>query len=138
MKFRKVVLDTNVLISALVFGGKPRRVFQAATAGVIQLVISEILLEELTGVLEGAKFRYPKELTRMILDELTAVAELVTPTLSIRRITSDPDDNRVLECALAGRADLIVSGDPHLLDLVEFEGIPIWTPAKFVKELQKD
>lgn len=131
---RRVVLDTNVLVSALVFGGKPRKVLRLAISGVVKLVTSEILLEELKGVLEGPKFRYPPKVTQIILNEILSIAEVVVPSLQIDRITSDPDDNRVLECAVEGVADLIVSGDPDLTDLKEFRGIPIRTPADFLSE----
>jgi len=69
--------DTNFLVSAIVFGGKPREVLQAAISGRIKLVLSEILLEELKGVLEGPKFRYPMQVVLKILEELKWVAEVV-------------------------------------------------------------
>ncbi len=132
---RQVVLDTNVLISAIVFGGKPREVLQAVLSGQVRLILSDILIEELIGVLEGPKFRYPREATRIIEERLRDLAKIVTPHLTIDRIVSDPDDNRVLECAVAGEADLIISGDSDLVTVGEFRGIPIWTPADFLKRL---
>lgn len=128
----RVVLDTNVLVSALVFGGTPRKVLRLAVSGAMKLIISEILLEELKGVLEGPKFRYLPNVTQLILNELLLIAEIVVPSLKIDHITSDPDDNRILECAVEGDADMIVSGDSDLLDLKEFRGIPILTPAEFL------
>ncbi len=135
MKKPKVVLDTNVLISALVFGGKPRKVLQCAIDGDIHLILSNDLLEELQGVLEGRKFKYPPSVIQAILNQLTSIAQVVHPTVALHVISKDPDDDRVLECALTGRASIIASGDPHLLDLGEFQGIRILTPAQFLEEI---
>lgn len=135
MKPYRVVLDTNVLISAIVFGGKPKKVLQAAIAGTFQLVLSNTLLEELHGVLEGPKFKLPREMMKTVRDELLLFADLVVPMNKLDVIVSDPDDNRVLECAATGEVDFIVSGDPDLLDLGQFQNIRIWTPAQFVREI---
>ena len=75
----KIVLDTNILISAIVFGGKPRQVLEAAIKGHIQLVLTEEITGEMRGVLEGKKFQYPKEITDLIIRELEAMAEIVKP-----------------------------------------------------------
>ena len=133
----KIVLDTNILVSALVFGGKPKTVLEAVIEGRARLILSDPLLEELKGVLEGSKFRYPQKATQVILDSLILIADVVTPLVEIHHITRDPDDNRVLECAIEGHADFIVSGDLDLLDLGEFNGIPIESPAQFMRELGK-
>lgn len=133
----KIVMDTNVLVSALVFGGKPRSVLETAIEGRAKLILSEVLLEELTGILEGPKFRYPRKVTQTIRDLLISIAEVVTPSVEIDRIVRDPDDNRILECAVEGCADFIISGDLDLLELGEFRGIRIRPPARFVRELEK-
>jgi putative PIN family toxin of toxin-antitoxin system len=121
----KVVLDTNILISAIVFGGKPRKVLESAIRGEIQLVLTEKIIQEMREVLEGKKFQYPKEITDLIIQELEALAEIVKPKENISLIEKDPKDNRVLECAQESQADYIVSGDAHLLELEIFEGSKI-------------
>lgn len=128
----KIVLDTNVLISAIVFGGKPRDILEKAIKGQIQLVLSEELIGELSGVLEGRKFKYPSEIMKLIITELEAIAEVVKPEKKLKVIKKDPEDNRVLECAQKSKADFIVSGDVHLLEFEEFMGTKILTPEAFL------
>lgn len=131
----KVVLDTNILISAIVFGGKPRKVLEAAIKGKIHLVLTEEIIVEIRGVLEGKKFQYPSEITELIIQELEALAEIVKPKERIKVIEKDPEDNRVLECAQQEQADYIVSGDVHLLEIKEFQGTRILIPGEFLKIL---
>jgi len=128
----RIVLDTNVLISAIVFGGKPREILEKVIAGGYTMAISAEILAEFQWVLEGKKFRYPAAVVRNIVSELLAVSELVRPTMKVDQIKADPADNRILECALESRAACIVSGDKHLLELGQFEGIPILDAAAFL------
>ena len=127
-----IVLDTNVLISAIVFGGKPREILEKVIAGRYTMAISAEILAEFQWVLEGKKFRYPTAVVRNIVSELLAVSELVRPTRKVAKVKTDPTDNQILECALESRAAYIVSGDKHLLELTEFEGIPILDAAAFL------
>ena len=132
MSAPRIVLDTNVLISAIVFGGKPREVLEKVIAGWYTMAISAEMLAEFQWVLEGKKFRYPAAIVRNIVSELLAVSELVRPTTKVEHIKADPADNRILECALESRAAYIVSGDKHLLELGRFQGIPILDAAAFL------
>jgi uncharacterized protein len=127
-----IVLDTNVLISAIVFGGGPRAVLEKVISGTFSMAISAEMLDELHGVLGGRKFRYPGDIVRSIVNELLAVSELVRPAMKVKVIKTDPSDNRILECALESRAACIVTGDRHLLELGGFEGIPILDVATFL------
>jgi putative PIN family toxin of toxin-antitoxin system len=128
----RIVLDTNVLISAIVFGGRPREVLEKVIAGWFTMAISAEMLAEFQWVLEGTKFRYPAAIVQNIVTELLSVSELVRPTMKVEQIKADPADNRILECALESRAAYIVSGDKHLLELGQFEGIPILDAAEFL------
>jgi uncharacterized protein len=132
MSASRIVLDTNVLISAIVFGGRPREVLEKVIAGRFTMAISAEMLAEFQGVLEGKKFRYPSDIVRTIVHELLAVSELVRPRMKVEQIKADPADNRILECALESGAACIVSGDRHLLELGRFEGIPILDAAAFL------
>ncbi len=96
------------------------------------MAISAEMLAEFQGVLEGRKFRYPSAIVRTIVNELLAVSELVRPTMKVEQIKADPADNRILECALESRAACIVTGDRHLLELGQFEGISILDVAAFL------
>jgi len=124
-----LVLDSNIYISALLFGGKPRQIIEAALAGKIRLAVSAPILEEVQGVLSGSKFQFPTAAAREMITEITALAEAIEPAERITLITEDPADNRILECALASGAEAVVSGDVHLLNLENFRGIPIVSPA---------
>jgi putative PIN family toxin of toxin-antitoxin system len=124
-----LVLDSNIYISALLFGGKPRQIIEAALAGKIRLAVSAPILEEVQGVLSGSKFQFPAAAAREMITEITALAEAIEPAERITLITEDPADNRILECALASGAEAVVSGDVHLLNLENFRGIPIVSPA---------
>ncbi len=133
---RRVVADTNILVSALMFGGLPGAILDLALLHGFDLVTSPVLLDELNETLLGEKFAMSPEDVAAIRVKLEAVAALVEPRLTLDVIAADPDDNRILECAVEGRADCIVSGDRHLLGLREYEGIPIYSARQFLDELR--
>ena len=98
----------------------------------MKAAISAEMLDEFQGVLQGRKFRYPGAIVRTIVNELLAISELVRPTTKVKVIKADPADNRILECALESSVVCIVTGDRHLLELGQFEGIPILDVATFL------
>jgi putative PIN family toxin of toxin-antitoxin system len=128
----KAVLDTNVLISAIVFGGIPREILEEVIAGRLEIAISREILHEMEGVLLGKKFKYPQEAVHAIISELATLCEIVFPGQRIDIVHSDPADNRVIECALEARAQYIITGDSHLIELKEVQGISIVTPGEFL------
>jgi len=131
----RVVADTNILVSALLFGGPPEQVFLAGLRGEIQLLTSLSLLKELEKVLKE-KFKLSKDLVREIIEEVRGVAEIVEVSSHIEVISYPDEDNRVLECAVDGKADFIVTGDTkHILPLKEYSGIKILGPSEFLKHL---
>jgi putative PIN family toxin of toxin-antitoxin system len=122
----RVVFDTNVFVSALVLpGGRAEEALARIVEGTDRLLLSKPILDELLGVLARKFSRDREELARVAV-WLEELAEWVRPA---RRVTAaaDEPDNRVLECASAGRADAIVTGDKALLQLKNFEGIHILT-----------
>lgn len=120
---RRLVLDTDVLVSAYGFGGKPADLVRAIIAGEFELVTSPALLAELADKLYTV-LGFDDEHVRAVITQLARIAEVVRPEVTLHLIADEPD-NRVLECAYAGAADAIVSGDHHLLDLGEHDGVPI-------------
>ena len=132
---KKATLDTNVLISALGWIGNPRKVFDKVVNGEIELLISDEQFDELSEVLEYQKFKFTDEQKTRFKALILELATFVKPVEKIDVIKGDPDDNRILECAVAGDVDYIVTGDPDLLVLKEFRGIKISSPKDFVKEL---
>ena len=127
----RVVVDTNVFISALLFQGKPARILKLAEDHAFTLIVSTPLCQEVERVL-AKKFAWPKTVIDLACVPLWRLAELVTPAVDIEECP-DPDDNRILECALEGRADAIVTGDRHLLDMKKFRGIPILAVNEFLR-----
>ena len=131
----RVVADTNILVSALLFGGPPEQVFLAGLRGEIQLLTSLTLLKELEKVLKE-KFKLSIPLVREIVEEVREVAEIVEVFSHIKAISCPDEDNRILECAVDGKADFIVTGDTrHILPLKEYSGIRILSPSEFLKHL---
>jgi putative PIN family toxin of toxin-antitoxin system len=130
----KVVADTNVLVSALIFpGGPPEAFYRLVVEGRIELVTSRTLLAELGRVLT-VKFGWEPGRAEEAIGQLIRLAEIVEPGEALSVIKPDPADDRGLEAAAEGDADAIVSGDNHLLSLVTWRGIPIQLPAAFVVE----
>lgn len=130
----RVLIDTNVVISGTFWPGKPKRLLNAVRRREIIYITSETLLEELREILTDPEkpFRLSEEEAWKVVDALTALATLVSPTSQIS-VCRDEDDNRVLECALDGGVDYIVTGDSDLLDLESFEGIKIVNVSDFLQ-----
>jgi putative PIN family toxin of toxin-antitoxin system len=114
MKLR-VVVDSNVYISAFVFGGIPRTLLTAAELGAFELCLSPVIRREVERTL-GEKFYWERERITIACKPLWALATIAEPKLIVR-IADDPDDDRILECAAAVRAHAIVTGDDDLLRL---------------------
>ena len=136
MNRHRIVLDTNVLISAILFGGKPRQVLDLVISGLTDCSLSIAILNELKDVLQRPKFGFSPDACFHVVEELHGVCEIISPSISLDVIRSDPDDNHVLEFAVEARAHFIVSGDPHLLDLGKFAKISILSPAEYLKEFK--
>jgi putative PIN family toxin of toxin-antitoxin system len=131
------VIDTNVIISGVLFGGEPGRVLLLAAQGDFEFLISDAILNELTGVLQRPKFKLPLSYVEQLRMELSHSARLIVTHSSIRAVKADLDDNRILECAVDGKASYIVTGDSDLLDLRTFRKIRIVTPSEFLEILAR-
>lgn len=135
----RIVLDTNVVVSAFFWGGAPREVLGALQLGRIGVIASDALLAELAYVVNRPKFVQRLadiELeTADLLAQYRALVSVVDAPRLEQSVCDDPDDDAVLECALAGNADLIVSGDDDLLRLGEFHGVRIVTARAFLDSL---
>jgi putative PIN family toxin of toxin-antitoxin system len=135
----RVVADTNVVVSGLLWHGSPRRVMEAARVGAIEMFSSVVLLAELEDVLHRPKFVQHLMLVGLTAHNLVlgygALVTLVEPVQVGRVIVDDPDDDAVLECAVAAQADVIVSGDSHLLRVGAYEDIPILSAYELVSQL---
>lgn len=129
----KVVFDTNILVSALVFpGGRGEAALRRVVVQEDQLVLSKPILDELLGVL-GTKFARDREELAHVAVFLADLGVMVKPRRKLQVVRDDPD-NRILECAIAGRAEAIVTGDKALLALGEHGGVRIITLRDYLEE----
>jgi putative PIN family toxin of toxin-antitoxin system len=129
----KVVLDTNIYVSAILFGGNPEKIRKLSKDKKIEVLISEAIVAEMAEVLRK-KFNWESWQISQIIDEIREAATLVIPHQILSVIKRDEDDNRILECALEGNAQYIISGDKrHLLPLKDYRGMKILSPSEFLK-----
>ena len=129
---KKIVLDTNILISALGWRGKPNEIFRKVINGELELIISKKQIEELQLTLEYPKFSFTESQKSRLLEILLAVARIVENHGKCDLIKDDPDDNVILGSAIENNADFIISGDMHLLRLRKYNNIKIVTAAEFL------
>jgi len=131
-KFR-VVFDTNVLLSALLWHqGKPRLIFRKAIEGKIKVYCCKEIIQELRGVLKR-DFDESNDLINEQISVILAYMEFIEVIYHEKIVKDDPDDDLVINCALSARANYIVSGDAHLLKIKEYNGIKILSPAEFIR-----
>ena len=129
---KKVVIDTNILISALGWKGKPNEIFRRALDAEFELIISQKQIEELREVMNYTKFSFTEEQKSRFITLLLNVAKVVEISNKLKVIKEDPDDDIILETAVENNVDFIISGDDHLLKLKEYSNIKIVTANEFL------
>jgi putative PIN family toxin of toxin-antitoxin system len=132
----RVTADTNVIVSGLNFQGNPRRLLAAAEAGAIRLCVSPDILAKVADVLQRDRFGRSAPDANEATDWISQISDKVAPAQTLDVVKDDPSDNRILECAAAGRSDYVISGDKHLLRLKSSAGKPIIPVSKFMDILQ--
>jgi len=125
MKPVAVAADTNVIVSALLWEGNESKIIGLVEEGKIKLLTSVTLLNELKKVLMYKRFGLDEKTVDDNVKYILTISEIISPKRSLRVIREDPADDKVLECALEGKARYIASGDKHLLRLKEFRGIKV-------------
>ena len=128
----RVVFDTNVLVSAIGFGGKPWECLVRALVGDIEMVTAEGALAEFDRVIGYDRLPFTEAERKQYPELLREEATVIEASESFQVIDDDPDDNQFLNIAVDGDAEYIVSGDPHLTRVSRFRGIDIVTPATFL------
>ncbi|MDW8003029.1 MAG: putative toxin-antitoxin system toxin component, PIN family [Deltaproteobacteria bacterium] len=135
IKRPRVVLDTNVYVAGITFPGLSREVLELMLKEKIEVYISQFIIEEIRRVLKD-KFGWADKPLNRFLELIRRKAITVHPTITISLITQKTDDNRILECAVAAKAQYLVTGDKkHLLPLKEYEGIKILSPSEFLETI---
>lgn len=131
------VLDTNVLISAIIATGIPHEVVVAGYAGEYRIVASEATIQEFRETLQKypERFGLDDDEIQTEVETLQYYAEFAAPDEELSVVDADPDDDKFLEVAVTANADYVVSGDQHLLDIESFRGIDILTPREFYDAL---
>lgn len=129
----RAVIDTNILISAIIFGGNPKKTIELIQENKIIAIISPVLLSELTEVLVK-KFHFTPDKIYLVEELIKENFVLVQPNKTLN-IVRDKDDNRVIEAAMHGKCQYIVTGDKDLLDLKIYEKIEIVTTEVFLNEI---
>lgn len=135
-KVMKVVIDTNVLISALLFGGTPGKLIPLWQKGDIKMQTSKEMVDEYIKVLSYPKFELSKaEITYLLQGEILPYLDVIAPTSTSESILikEDPSDDKFIYCAESGNAKCIITGDHHLLKLKAHEDIKILTPLQFLE-----
>ena len=131
----RAVLDTNVVMSAIFFGGTPLKIVRAAFARKVKLVASKAILSEYREVAERLHEQFPLVSYRRSLAILESKLTIVRPAALGNAICRDPDDDAILACAIEGKAKVICSGDGDLLSLDGFRGLEIMKPSDFCRRM---
>ncbi len=131
----RVVLDTNTVVSALLFSGISSKLVSLWQKGLITPLLSREILDEYLRVLSYPKFDLSEgEIKELIQEEILPYAEVVKPKRRLRVVQRDPSDNKFVECGVAGKARVIISGDKELLSLGRYRQIRIQSPAQFLAD----
>lgn len=132
----KIVVDTNVVISGIFFGGNPRKIVEAVAAGSIDAYATTEIIDEYTGIIDSMIERKQGRINQSILSPLFSAMKIIETGTNID-VCRDSDDNKFIECAVDAKALYIVSGDNDLLDIKEYDGIRIITAKEFCDEYLK-
>jgi putative PIN family toxin of toxin-antitoxin system len=135
-KSKKVVIDTNVFISAFGWGGKPFRIIELLETTAIVNCISEDIILEVSRSLAYPKLDFPQKLQSDILEFIIAYSTFFEPKKPLN-VAPDPDDNKLLECALTAKAKFVITGDKRFLAMKKFRDINLVSPEKFLEILNR-
>lgn len=138
-KIRKVVVDTNVLVSGLLIGGVPSKIVNLWKSSKIQPIASAEIIDEYLKVLSYPKFHLDEEdISFLLYHEILPFFDIVkVRTRSVIIVKDDPSNDKFIYCAISAKAKTIISGDQHLLDLKSYKGTKVVTPSEFLRQLQR-
>lgn len=130
----KIILDTNVLISGIFFTGPPHLILRAWRNNKLELIVSEEIFQEYIDACERLKVKYPGIEFKEIIDLIAVNTHFYQPKKYEQQITSDPDDDKFIICALESGVKINISGDKHLLEVNGYQGIEIVSPSDFIEK----
>ena len=132
----RITVDTNVLVSATFWYGASYRIIELVEKGKVELVLSEAIIQEFSAVLEYEEIKKKIVNKRLLMlravEKLVLMSKILVPAIKIAVVKEDPDDDKVLECAVAGNVDYLVSKDNHLLKIIKYGKIKIVSPEEFL------
>ena len=136
VEITRIVIDTNVVVSALLFGGVPGKLVSFWKTGRIRVLASKEMIEEYLRVLAYPKFELSEEeINYLLYQEILPYFEIIKTKPGPLIVEEDPSDDIFIRCAEAGRANTIISGDQHLLNLESYGNIKIITPSQFFNDM---
>jgi putative PIN family toxin of toxin-antitoxin system len=134
---KKIVLDTNILISAFGWKGKSQEIFNRVLNGELELFSSQKQMEEIVRVLAYPKFGFQEEQKSRFISILYSIAKIVDIPGKLKVIADDPDDDVILETAVVSNSKFLVTGDEHLLSIKEYKGVMILTASELLDVIKK-
>ncbi|MBU2633939.1 MAG: putative toxin-antitoxin system toxin component, PIN family [Nanoarchaeota archaeon] len=132
----RITVDTNILVSATIVKGNEFELLKLAKEGKIKLILSLEIIKEFKEVISRSKFDYPIDVINEEINKILEMSEIVFPKIKIDIIKEDLEDNKVLECAMAGNSIYIISGDEHLLKLKEYKGIKVIKSRELLEKVR--
>lgn len=130
----RIILDTNVFISGIFFTGPPSQILKAWEKRRLQIVLCQPILDEYQRVADELSSKYPSVDITPIIELITIYGQFIDTKGVDISICEDPDDDKFIECAIAGKCKIIVSGDSHLLKLAEYKGVKIVKARDFIEQ----
>lgn len=132
----KIVLDANIFVSALFWGGNPRIVLERAINKTDELFISKEIIDEIEEVIGRPKFHAGKDEIEYYIKSIEEISNKIVPKNKIRKGSRDMTDNKYIECAITADANYIISGDTHLLELKNYKNIKIVTAKEYLETIK--
>ena len=133
----RLVLDTNIFISSFFWGGNPRKILTRIIEGQDTLFVSNEILQEVFLVMSRPKFNVSRHQIIRFIDSIEEISCHITSSGTIQGVCRDSNDDKILECAVLGNVDYIISGDSDLLSLKIFQEIPIITALEYINKFEK-
>lgn len=129
----RIILDTNVLASGLFFPGIPLQILKSINQGKYRIIVSQEIVDEYKRTIDKLADRFPNVINANTQLELIILSsDICQPQKLIEPVCADPDDDKFISCAIAGKTKIVISGDKHLLDVSGYKGIEVLTPRQFV------